>query len=178
MRLRQVRSEQRAQVVAEGGGHVVGRGVDEGVTLGYDSNGNVKTRTDAGGRTTTTTYNARDQASYTIAPDGGYTCYGYGSDGRLNSITDPINLYTTYGRNGFGDLTTLTSPTTGTTAYARDDFGRTTSETRANGRVITYSWDALDRLRSRTSQSLVESYHYLISDLPQPREWTKQAQGL
>ena len=125
----------------------------QSVTLTYDNNGNLKTRTDAAGRVTMYFYDARNRVASVQAPDAGVTSYGYDNEGRLSFVRDPRSLQTNYTYNGFGDVLTQVSPDTGTTSYAYDAAGRRQTETRNNGQVITTTWDALDRMRSRDHPS-------------------------
>lgn len=126
----------------------------------YDPNGNVKTRTDAAGRTTTYDYDAQDRLSKVTAPDGGITIYHYDAEGNLDYVQDPRGLKTLYTYNGFGQVLTQSSPDSGTTTYTYDSAGRLQTETKANGLVITYTWDALDRMTSRSSGGVTETFFY------------------
>jgi RHS repeat-associated protein len=126
----------------------------------YDNNGNVKTRTDAGGRTTRYDYDAQNRLYSVTAPDTGVTVYHRDAEGNIDYVQDPRGLKTTYTYNGFGQVLTQTSPDSGQTIYTYDTAGRLATESKANGLVITYGWDALDRLRSRTSGGVTETYNY------------------
>jgi YD repeat-containing protein len=77
--------------------------------------------------TATSTYNALDQ---------------------LTKVVDPNGLETTYVYNALGDLLTMTSPDTGTTSYTNDTAGNRLSQTDARGITTTYTYDALNRLKS------------------------------
>lgn len=126
----------------------------------YDSNGNLKTVTDAQNRTTRYDYDALNRIIHQTSPDYGTTTFGYDADGNLSSITDPRNLVTTYTYDAFGRMLTKASPDTGTTTYAYDSFGRLLTETKADGKVIVYTWDGLSRLTSRASGSATETFTY------------------
>jgi YD repeat-containing protein len=52
------------------------------ITFGYDGMGNVVSRTDAAGRVTLHTYDARNRLTQTTAPDGGVTHYRYNPQGQ------------------------------------------------------------------------------------------------
>lgn len=130
------------------------------VTLSYDGNGNVKTRTDAQGRVSSYDYDALNRVTKATAPDGGIVWYGYDIDGNLATVTDPRGLVTRYYYNGFGEVTQRVSPDTGTTNYTYDVAGRMVTESRANGKVVTYGYDALGRLTSRTSGGVTETFTY------------------
>jgi YD repeat-containing protein len=130
------------------------------VSYTYDGNGHVKTRTDAGSRTTQYFYDALNRLEHTIAPDGGTTYYGYDDKGYLSSVTDPRHLVTRYTNDGFGQVLTQISPDGGTTTYTYDLAGRLATENKANGLAISYTWDALDRMTSRISGGVTETYTY------------------
>jgi RHS repeat-associated protein len=132
----------------------------QSVSYGHDANSNLKSRTDAGGRTTGYDYDAQDRLVKMTAPDAGVTLYGYDAEGRLAHVQDARGLRTTYAYNGLGLKTRQTSPDTGITTYSYDAAGRPATETRANCVTITYGWDALDRLTSRSSAGVIESFTY------------------
>jgi RHS repeat-associated protein len=130
------------------------------VSYTYDGNGNVKTRTDIGGRSNAYDYDAQNRTVKHTAPDGGTTWYSYDVEGNLATVTDPRGLITRYFYNGLGNLTQRVSPDTGTTTYVYDSAGRLASETRANGSVVSYTWDTLSRLVTRSSAGFWESFEY------------------
>lgn len=130
------------------------------VTLGYDGNGNLVSRTDAELRTTTYAYDAQNRITRVDAPDGGVTHYRCDAQGNLVEVQDPRNLVTQYTYDGFGLMLSRSSPDTGLTNYTYDAAGRLSTESLANGRVISYTWDALVRMTSRTSGASTESYTY------------------
>lgn len=128
--------------------------------LTFDGNGNMRTQTDATGRTVTNTFDAQNRLASTQLPDGGRTTFKFGPAGFLESVTDPRGLTTSYVYNGFGEVISRASPDTGTTTYGYDVAGRLTTEARASGRVVTYGWDGLGRLTSRTSGGVTETLTY------------------
>lgn len=130
------------------------------VTLGYDANGNVVTRTDAAGRITRHFYDPHNRVVRIEAADGGVTMFSYDSEGNLAQVSDPRNLVTTYTYNGLGQLTQQVSPDTGTTTYTYDTAGRLLTEQRAGLLTITYTWDKLDRPLTRTSAGVTETFTY------------------
>lgn len=130
------------------------------LTNAYDSNGNLKSTTDARGRTTRHDYDARDRLVQTTAADGGVIVTHYDTEGNVDYVQDPRGLRTTFTYNAFGQVLTQSSPESGLTSYAYDSAGRLQSMALANGRTITYGWDALDRLRWRSSSGVTESFTY------------------
>ena len=129
------------------------------VTLTYDSNGNLKTRTDAASRATTYDYDPLNRVTKTTLPDGGVIQYGYDARGRLATVTDPRLLVTTYTYNGFGDILSVASPDTGITTYTYDSGGLLATESRANGASITYTFDKLGRKKSKASAGHTEMWN-------------------
>ena len=132
----------------------------QSVTLQYDGNGNMISRTDAAGRVTSWLYDEQNRPTRMTAPDTGLTQYTYDATGAVKTVTDPRGLVTTYTLNGFGEVLSQASPDTGTTTFSYDSGGRTTGQVLANGRSISYGWDALDRLSSRTSGGSSELFTY------------------
>jgi RHS repeat-associated protein len=130
------------------------------VNYRYDNNGNLKTRTDAAGRTTLYDYDAQNRLISVTAPDGGVTVYHYDSRGHLDYVQDARGLRTTYTYNGFGERKTQSSPDSGNTSYDYYPSGHLQTETKGNGLVISYAWDALDRMTSRASGGVTESFFY------------------
>jgi RHS repeat-associated protein len=130
------------------------------ITYSYDGNGNVKTMTDAAGRTTTYTYGFFNQVGRILLPDGGQIDYSYDRAGRLANLVAQRGLKTSFTYNTFGQVLTRTSPDTGVTKYAYDTAGRMATETKSNGVVTTYAWDALDRMTSRTASGVTETFTY------------------
>ena len=130
------------------------------VTLQYDGNGNLLSRTDAQGRETRWTYDGQDRAISVKTPDAGTTTYTYDRTGAVRTVRDPRGLTTTYTLNGFGDALIQDSPDTGKTTYTYDIGGRRMSQALANNSLVTYAWDALDRLTARSAGPAIETYAY------------------
>lgn len=129
-------------------------------TFIYDANGNVKSISDAAGRTTYVTYDPANRPTKITAPDGSTVQYGFNPAGFLQSVTDPRGLVTSYTYNGFGQIKSRTSPDTGNTTFGYDAGGRVATESRPNGVTLNYGWDALNRLTSQTASGLAESLVY------------------
>jgi RHS repeat-associated protein len=134
----------------------------QSITLAYDSNGNVKTRTDALGRVTSFDYDALDRLVRTRLPDGAVISqsHGYASTGPTTTVTDPRGLATTSSFDAFGRVIRQVSPDTGTSSFSYDAAGRLSTQTRADGQVVSYTWDPLDRMTSRTSAGATETFTY------------------
>jgi RHS repeat-associated protein len=134
--------------------------VGQRVDYRYDANGNLRTRTDASNRISTYEYDSLNRLKRFLAADQGETVLEYDVEGNLHSVRDPRGITTTYSYNGLGQRVSETSPDRGQTVFTYDAAGRMVTESKANGTVIAYSWDALDRLRTRTSAGVTETFTY------------------
>jgi YD repeat-containing protein len=88
----------------------------------YDANGNVLTRTDELGRTTTYTYDTKNNVTSVSVPLGNgtnaVTSYTYNSFAEVLTATDPLGNVTTNTYDTNGNLTKVTTPAPGTGAPA------------------------------------------------------------
>lgn len=76
------------------------------------------------------------------------TTYEYNALDQLTKVIDPNGLETIYTYNALGDLEQLQSPDTGVTTYTYDDAGNRITQTDARNVTTTYTYDALNRLTS------------------------------
>ena len=130
------------------------------VTYAYDGNGNLLTRTDAGNRVTSYSYDALNRVKTLTAPDNGIVTYNYDTEGQLQWVRDQRMLVTSFTYSGLGDVLTQTSPDSGRTTYTYDSAGRMATKALANGVTISYGWDKLGRQTSRSSAGLTETFTY------------------
>ena len=142
-------------------------------TYGYDAVGNVISRKDFNGRTTTYQYDTMNRLTTKIA-DGFFsagTCasnacgatqitYSYNNMGRRTSLTDASGT-TGYTYDSRDRLLTKASPA-GTLTYTYDAAGNiaTLNSSNTGGASMTYTYDALNRLASATDVSGITSYTY------------------
>ena len=145
-------------------------------TYTYDADGNMASRTDPLGNTTTYTYvtgtnwvetetdplghvtlyeyDAYGNQTKVIRDYGGplenETSYTYDGWGNQTSVTDPLGNTTTYEYDAAGNLIKVTDPLGNVTTYTYDDRGNRLAETDALGNTTTYAYDLLDRLVSVT----------------------------
>lgn len=136
---------------------------DTGVTANtYDNAGNLKTKTDAKGQTSTYSYDALNRltqiqyanASQAIESQVTYS-YDQGSNGlgRLTGIVDSTGSIA-YGYDGLGHVISEARSISGfvyTTAYAYNEAGQLSGVAYPTGLVLTYTRDSLGRLSSITS---------------------------
>jgi RHS repeat-associated protein len=99
----------------------------------YDANGNMASRTDALGRTTSYTYDSLGHKLSTTAPTPA-------------SLTGTAASTTTYQYDALGNLTSTAAPLSRTTGSTYDANGNKLSDTGARGNTTTYQYDALNRL--------------------------------
>ncbi|WP_088254781.1 polymorphic toxin-type HINT domain-containing protein [Fimbriiglobus ruber] len=126
------------------------------VTMGYDTDGRMTSRTDPSGVTLTFHYDGDGRATLVTDSLGATEATGYDAAGSLvaASLSTPSgSLAATLGYDGAGGLTSITrsAGAGGTATYARDDRGRVTSiaQTDGAGAVVeadTYGYDAGSRM--------------------------------
>lgn len=115
-------------------------------TATYDDNGNVKTRTDALGHTTTFSYEPIFNNVTSIRdPLGHVTNFTYDSNGNLKTRTDENGHTTTFAYDQFGQLTESADPLNEKTTFTYDGFGNLASITDALGKTTSFRYDALSR---------------------------------
>lgn len=98
----------------------------------YDGKGDVVSRTDPLGNTTTSDYNDLGEPTSVTTPTGRESSFFYDSAGNLLDSTDPAGETTTYRHDDPrhpGDVTSVTDPDGDVTAYTYDAAGNTSSVT-------------------------------------------------
>jgi RHS repeat-associated protein len=123
------------------------------VTLGYDADGHVVSRSYSDGTSTSAKYTDTGRLSTTTDVTGAITSYCYDAAGRMKTATQTRGT------------TTLASVT-----YTYDAMSRVKTTTRANGVTTTNTWTARSQLSSQRttgvffspagSGSLIEEHHY------------------
>lgn len=121
------------------------------VSFTYDSTGNILTKTDGLGNTTTTTYDpVFGQVTSITDPLGHVYKYTYDASGNMLTATDPNGNTASYAYNSFGQLIQSTDALGGTTTRSFDSFGNQATVTNALNNKITYTYDAVSRLLQGT----------------------------
>jgi RHS repeat-associated protein len=140
------------------------------VTLTYDSNGNVLTRTDTLGNTTTKTYDpVFGQVTSVTDPLGNVYKYAYDGSGNLLTATDAKGNTTTYTYNSFGHIVHVADPLGNKSTYSYDSFGNLTKTIDALGNTLTNTLDAVSRRiqttdpLGRTTNSTYDSLDRLLT---------------
>ena len=119
-------------------------------TLGYDSFGELTSRTDAAGHTTKFLYSgAGDLATITDAL-GNAATLAYDGDGRPISVTDPNQHTATSEYDALERLIEVSDPLGNLTKFSYDSIGNLVTLTDANEHKTTYAYDAVSNLASVT----------------------------
>ncbi len=112
----------------------------------YDANGNILTRTDALGNTTTFTYESVfNKVTSVTDPLGHVTTSTYDATGNLRTNTDENGNTTSFTYNEFGQVTESTDPLGHKTTFSYDAFGNLVSVTDTLGSTTTHQYDAASR---------------------------------
>lgn len=134
----------------------------------YDAKGNVTSITGLAGTsqavTTAFTYDSLyDRLTSIIDPLGHVTTFGYDSSGNLTALTDPLGSQSIFGYNSFGQLTSVTDPLGNPTqfSYVGADLS---SVTEPQGQISSFFSDAAGRLIS-TTNALNQTTRYEYNNL-------------
>lgn len=120
-------------------------------TFTYDDNGNVLSRTDALGKTTTFTYEPNfNKAASITDPLGHVTSFSYDSRGNLVATTDPSGQTTTFGYDATGLLTSVTDALDGLRTLTYDGGGNLVAVADPLGKASALGYDAVSRLMAAT----------------------------
>jgi RHS repeat-associated protein len=137
----------------------------------YDGSGNVLTRTDPLGITTTYTYDSSNDLLSQSTPLNGTTnattSYTYNSLGEVLTVTDPLGNVTTNTYDSHGNLLTVTSPAPNSstaasvTTFAYNSLGELTKITDPLSHVTTMTYTTAGLIATITdAQSNVTTYGY------------------
>ncbi|HVN87418.1 MAG TPA: DUF6531 domain-containing protein, partial [Candidatus Binatia bacterium] len=113
----------------------------------YDANGNMLTRTDALGHTTTYTYEPTfNKVSSVTDPLGNTTNFTYDTHGNLLSIADPLGHTTSITYDSHGLATSITDPLGNSQTLTYDDDGNLVAVTDPLGHTSSLAYDPVSRL--------------------------------
>jgi RHS repeat-associated protein len=113
--------------------------------------GDMTSSTDANGKITNLTYDARGNVTSVTDPLGNSTRFTYDSRDNLTQLVDPANKTYLFQYDGNNNLTKTTNPITGVITYAYDSFGQLTSVTDPRGNTITFTYDSAGNLIKSTN---------------------------
>ncbi len=119
--------------------------LQESVT--YDADGNVKTRTDTGGRVTSYDYDTAQRLTKTTDALNEITQFEYNNRSQMTKVTDAANQVYQFAYDALGRQLSQTRAGT-TMAYEYNAVGNRTKRTDYNGRQTNYEYDALNRLHT------------------------------
>jgi RHS repeat-associated protein len=132
--------------------------------------GQIKGKTDIGGRSISTIYNARGDVLATRYNSDAWTCTNYDNRGRITVATFPSNSTTSartltnnYAETSGGianPLITSATDNSGTITVESDLLGKTVKYTDAKGNITTNTYDDFGKIVSRTSPVGNETYAY------------------
>ena len=170
-------------------------GLNRTTVMAYDAGGRVTSSTDPMGRTCTFFYNNLGQPTSAAFPATTGTpstpaetiTYGYGTNGRTETVTDGRGQTTLVYETGNDRVSSVTDPVTGTVSYTYGVTGERTSMTMPGGGTITYqyqNWTMLPKddpnsmarqLKSITDDEGRQVRYYLDVTSGAPREvWSNQ----
>jgi RHS repeat-associated protein len=134
-------------------------------TYTYDGNGNLLTRTDARGVTTTNVYDKLNRVTSRTYTDGTpevsfiYDDPGVAnSRGRLTSVSSSVSTYNYIAYDALGRVTSgaqITDGQTYTMGYGYDLSGHLTRQTYPSGKVINTTYDPIGRVMAVTDVPLI-----------------------
>ncbi|MFZ6028030.1 MAG: RHS repeat-associated core domain-containing protein, partial [Chloroflexota bacterium] len=114
--------------------------------MSYDDQGNLLSRTDQLGQTTSYTYNGLGRITSIIDPQGAAAAFTYDANGNLLTATDALGNSTAYAYDGKGQIITITDALGRITTFTYDSQGNVSSSTDQLGGVTTMTYDAAGNL--------------------------------
>lgn len=111
----------------------------------YDAHGNLKTRQDANGSTTTYDYDALNRLVSVNYTDQTQTTFQYNRAGQRTQMQDALGT-TTYEYDAYGRVSRVTDPNRFTFQYTYEPRGYLASLICPDGRTINYEWDTNGQL--------------------------------
>ena len=111
----------------------------------YDKDGNLIKET-SGRKTVTYEYDSQGNITSRTAAGGEKTEYTYDKAGNVLSVTDPMGNITRFSYDGVSNLIAITDPEGAVTSYTYDKKQQLTSSTNAMGAVTRYVYDKGGRL--------------------------------
>lgn len=119
------------------------------LSLGYDSNGFVKSLSDSAGSSVGFTYDQAGRLTLETLPDGGTVSFQYDANGNLTFITPPGRPAHAFTYTGVDLLGSYAPPALGSgasqTTWGYDTAREVTQVTRPDGRAVSVSYDGAGR---------------------------------
>jgi WXG100 family type VII secretion target len=112
----------------------------------YDTRGNLTQSTDPLGRTTTITYDGKNNPTAIVCPDSSQLSFDYGPAGNMLRSTDPLQRITDLAYTPEGRPNQITLPDGSQYSLAYDERGNITQVTDPQGHTASYTYDTLNRV--------------------------------
>ncbi len=117
----------------------------DGSTVAFNAQGQMTSRVDTNGNTTSYEYDAEGRLAKVTDPAGLETVYAY-ANGRIASITEPSGKVLEFGLSLQGGIELITKADDAERGFSYNDHGVLESETDEDGNTTSYTTDAADRL--------------------------------
>ncbi len=125
----------------------------------YDAKGNLTSRTDANGATTTYTYDADGRLLTKNYPDGTTASFTYDAKGHILTATN-ANISYTFTYDADGRVTNVKDNSGKTVNYTYDAVGNKTQMIYPDGSTLVYTYDATNRLSTIKDGSKKYNFAY------------------
>lgn len=122
------------------------RRMKDGTVITYDENGLQTAEIDPQGNAKTYVYGSDDRLETITDQVGGVTSFVYDATGRVSQITYPDGRTTEFAYDDIGNLAEVTEPTGSTVGFSYDENGRLVSSTNQNGNTTAYAYDDIGNM--------------------------------
>jgi RHS repeat-associated protein len=126
----------------------------------YDGEGNLVEHVDAGGRTTREESTHFDLPAARIGPDGARTEFGYDTELRLTTVTNPLGERWSYEYDAAGRLVRETDFDGRVLSYGYDPAGQLAERTNGAGETVRFVRDAVGAVVERHAGDAVTTFAY------------------
>jgi RHS repeat-associated protein len=126
----------------------------------YDPEGNLVEHVDAAGLRTRTEPTHFDLPAARVGPDGARLTFGYDTELRLTSVTNPQGLVWSYEYDAAGQLTVETDFDGRTTRYRHDAAGQLVERTNGAGETVTFTRDPLGNVVAKHGPNGTTTFTY------------------
>ncbi|MDZ7871130.1 MAG: hypothetical protein U5L02_18345 [Rheinheimera sp.] len=132
-------------------------GID--IEMTYTANGQVETRKDGNGNTTTYGYDGFDRLKRTSYPDGTYEENGYDANSNVTTLRKRDGTTLTHSFDNVNRLSQTTVPSEHSIVFGYDSLGRETSVTRGS-QTVASTYEDLGRLQTSSTNGRTLTYGY------------------
>ena len=124
------------------------------VNYSTDAQGNITSRTDINGNTTTYVYDDNGNVIQKTDATGALHQYEYDSNHRITKYTDPLGRITTYTYNGNGQITRIDYPLSIYETFSYNVDGMLETHRMKNGITFSYAYDANGNITNETETGI------------------------